>query len=387
MVDDQDRKKTHLSFTKDICIKRVEKLNKLNLKFDEIENTFGEFSFSEIEERLVKKHPLSINRKHFKELKKILKSQKYDEGDINIIISNLSYTKSYLSEKKNIYLFFQKWAKSEALVEASKKIKQSQKIHIEGNNTAGEYLHGTSTLKHIEDDLKYQILTSDHQQILYCGFDTIVKITQSNPRGFVNIMKHAYEHADFAEEKVFSEPPLSCKVQNRAVREASERFWLDAISDIKDLQAVVLIERLCELFKSLRLTNKPTEKSLISFAHKPAHGSTPEFQRLIEIAKDHSLLIKDPDGKKAKNSRGSMLEKYQINPMLSPKWDLPIDVGGTIELSSHDLDSICDKKSDDPWLTFKKEIISRHSAPFNKTPLANAPELGKHTKPQQEELF
>lgn len=357
-IEDSDKRKTHKLFSKRICQKRVQQIQGIELVEDKIEDAFEKNHFRLIEEKIIKKHPDSYKRPYFDILSKQLEDIGVSEEKIEYIISNLLYQSSPLMEKKNLYLFYQRWAKRKDLEASSEEIKNSLKVYLEDKHK--KTLHSSQTLSHVEEDLMYQLLSAYRQPIHYCGFETILQMTQSNPRAFINIMKHLYEHADFAGESVFSGEALSCKVQNRAIREVSEWFWKDAITDIKDYRAIVLVERICELFKSIRLTSKPSEKSLISFAYKDNSSSITE---VIQVAKNHSLLIEDTSGKKAKNQKGIMLRKFQINPLLSPKWDLPIDVGGTIELSDKQINLLTD--SNESWQSFRNNYIKKLNAPFS----------------------
>ena len=61
--------------------------------------------------------------------------------------------------------------------------------------------------------------------------------------------------------------------------------------------------------------------------------------------------------------------KFQLNPMLAPKWDLPATRGGTMEFSVAELEAIFDEDSPDAAF---KDILSqrrkRMMAPFDKVP-------------------
>ena len=363
MAPDHQSKKTHEEFSINMCKSRVELETGQELSNQKIKESFGQNDFQAIKAKIIRKHPCSVERNYFVNLaKKLERFTNLEKETINEIIENLACSEEPLFEKKNIYLLYQAWSKNKDLLSASLDIKQSLFLYLSKSDSK-RILHTKSTLEHVESDLLYQLLKEYNQPIIYCGFQTVLNMTQSNPRGFLNIMKHLYEHSDFANEQVFSSVPVSCKVQNRAIREVSEWFWQDATSDIEDINTIKFIERLCEYFRAIRASEKPSEKTLISFSYNE-RSSTKEVKSIIKTAKNHSLIIEDTSGKKSKNSKGIILKKYQINPMLSAKWDLSIEVGGTIEFTNNDILSLC-QNNDDLWNKLKNEKLSKLSPPFS----------------------
>ena len=109
------------------------------------------------------------------------------------------------------------------------------------------------------------------------------------------------------------------------------------------------ISRLCELFKVNHFSEKPSECSLITFGIV-FHELSSETQRIITIAESRSLLIRIKSGHQDKNHQYER-SKFQINKMLSPRWDLPISRRGVVEFSAKDLEVIfdCEKHSEDEF--------------------------------------
>lgn len=364
MIDDKDSKRTHENFSIRLCQKRLENVMNENLSDDKIKSSFSDYNLTESLEKIIKKHPNSKERHHFKDLKEKLELYQPNLGlngkSINMIIDNLSYPQDPLIEKKNIYLLYQAWSKDKKdLVTVSLEIKKSLVEYL-NNQTS---MHTTTTLDHIQDSLQYQLLKRYHLPIYYCGFSSILNYTLLNPRSFVNILKFMYEHCGFADEKLFFGDPVSCKVQNRAIREASEWFWSDAINDIEEKKVITVIKRLSEFFKKIRLADKPYEKTLISFAYDDDEINE-ETRKIIKSAQEHSLLIEDKDGKKPKNKKGVLYKKFQINPMLTIKWDLPSQVGDTHEFLANDIDILCLGSKED-WDQVSNRYIKPLNIPFN----------------------
>jgi hypothetical protein len=75
------------------------------------------------------------------------------------------------------------------------------------------------------------------------------------------------------------------------------------------------------------------------------------------------MLIQIPRGHVDRNDM-SILEKYQINPMLAPRWDLPIARRGALELAPDEANTIFDSSARKPFEEVLKERAVRMSAPF-----------------------
>lgn len=364
MIDDKDSKKTHEDFSIRLCQNRLQNVLKENFSKEKIKSSFKENNLEETIKRIIKKHPKSEDRFYFKELYNNLTKYSSQLGlssaKINLIIENLSYPQDPLIEKKNIYLLYQAgWSKNLDLLKTSIEISESLKIFISRGNSK---LHNTSTLKHIEDNLYYQLLKTYHLPIYHCGFSSILNYTLLNPRSFINILNFMHEHCEFADENLFYGEPISCKVQNRAIREASDWFWTDAINDIENKNEIRTVKRLTEFFKKVRLSDKPYEKTLISFAYDN-NLVREETKYIIKGAQNHSLLLEDKDGKIPKNNSEQIYKKFQINPMLTIKWDLPSTVGDTHEFDATEIDTLC-LGEDKDWEKITQKYIKPLSIPF-----------------------
>ncbi len=364
MIDENDSRKTHEDFSIRLCQNRLKNVLKEEISKDKIKLSFKENDWNETIKRIVKKHPESKDRFYFKELKNNLMKYSSQLGlstaKIDLIIENLSYAEDPLIEKKNIYLLYQAgWSKNLDLVKISEEVSKSLKSFICGDTSK---FHDTSTLKHIEDNLYYQLLKTYHLPVYHSGFSSILNYTILNPRSFINILNFMYEHCEFAEENLFYGEPVSCKVQNRAIREASEWFWTDVINDIENRYEIRTIKRLIEFFKKVRLSDKPYEKTLISFAYDNDLVKN-ETKDIIKGAQNHSLLIEDKDGKLPKNNSEQIYKKFQINPMLTIKWELPSTVGDTHEFEPNEIDILC-MGEDKDWENVVQKYIKPLTIPF-----------------------
>jgi len=107
-----------------------------------------------------------------------------------------------------------------------------------------------------------------------------------------------------------------------------------------------------------------------------------EAQRIVDMAEKWSLLISISSGQKDRNSK-RVDAKYQLNPMLAPRWDLPVSRRGTLALNPEEVNAIFDKSHRDEFEAVLRTRVSRMMAPFlgksmNST---NSTENGQHLLP------
>ncbi|QKJ22165.1 hypothetical protein [Poseidonibacter lekithochrous] len=268
----------------------------------------------------------SEERKYFKKLIKELSSFGIERELINQIVENLSVKDNAVYEKINILEFYRKF-KNNNYLEVSSLIKK------ECLTKSKEYM---GQVRHFKEDLIYQILLTYNKKINYSGFKTIINITKDNPRAFLQIQKSIYNNCLFYGKDMLASGLISKEIQNLSIRESSNWFWENAIIDANN-KITNAIHRLCNFFRLYRNYDKISEETLISFAYNPVKIGA-ALDKNINDAINHSLLIK-LDGRKSKDGK-TILNQVKINPMLSPKWDLPIKVGNSIPLDKDTIDAL-----------------------------------------------
>jgi len=331
---------------------------------DQIKRSFETNNINEVINKIKKKHTGSEERVYFKKLNDQLiqyqNNLNLQDSDIPLILKNLYFNDSPIKEKENIWLLYQAWAKGENIVNRSIDIHKSL-------SKEGKDLHKNETLCHLKSNFLFQ-LAKDYSFPLYnCGFNIILRLSSSNPRNFMDIINEMYEQARFNSEKMFQEDyPLSCKTQDQAIKQVSDSFWEDAIIDIKDFHIIKMVRRLNNFFKAIRISDKPTEKTLIAFSYK---GELQESaQNILENAVNHMFLKLKKNAKKEKNRSGEMLDIYYTTPILTVKWDLPSTIGGVFQFSSNDINILC-LGDDDEWKKIHTMYLKRYNVPFQKKEL------------------
>ncbi|RXJ98129.1 hypothetical protein CRV02_13970 [Arcobacter sp. CECT 8989] len=355
-----DNSKNYKQFAINLIKKRLDRdISNLDEKY--LTDSFLEFDKLEIIKKVLSIHPESKDRKYFltltKQLEQYSDSLNLSPKEIVIILNNLFCPSDPHKEKENIWLLYQAWSKNKNLVEKSQEIKNSMEGKFKN-------IHDNETLRHLSNTFYFQICREYSITFFNCGLEKIIDFSHANPRNFMLILSEIYANAKFSEETMFdNNNPIKCKTQDKAIKSASNEFWRYAIIDIEDKFVVRMVERINSFFKAFRMSNKPTEKTLIAFSYTGKVSE--ESEQILTKAVNHMLLIKKSISKKEKNNSGTMLDSYSVPAILTVKWDLHIATGGTFQFKAEDIELLC-KGEDKDWLNVYKEYISRYNVPFNK---------------------
>lgn len=367
--------KEYSNFARLLCKKRLLVANELlrsetiNENSQELDRWFEideHTPIAENETRFIVEKYVGRERPYFKSLhQKILeyyigKSGKQSSAEVNRILDALSCPAYPLLEKVNIFLLYRAWDKGKDLFVESKEI----------NSACSEYIHKPNPdtqhgkiLEHFRDDLMAQLFRESNMKQRYLGFDTFVDMSDGLPRNLLIILKHTFNWALFNGEKPIETGVISIKSQQAGVREASEWFFKDARVAGHDGGLIRdSVSRLAELFREIRYSDKPTECSLCTFSADMTRASE-EAQRIVDMAEKWSLLISISGGQKDRNSK-RVDAKYQLNPMLAPRWDLPVSRRGTLAINPEEVNAIFDKAHRDKFETVLRTRVGRMMAPF-----------------------
>ena len=87
------------------------------------------------------------------------------------------------------------------------------------------------------------------------------------------------------------------------------------------------IERLANVLRTNRFGDKPIESSVSSFSVAEQDIGS-EARRVLKLAEARAFIHRIPGGQRDRNSQ-LVLGKFQLSPMLAPRWDLPLVRRGT----------------------------------------------------------
>jgi hypothetical protein len=261
-----------------------------------------------------------------------------DSGLADSVIELLRADDYPLVEKASVFMLYKQWPAQKAnLLKAAKAIGADALSYREGRR--GGSL--SQTLDYFRSDLLAQFYRDCRQRVPFAGLKTLTELSQGIPRNFLTILKYTYRRSFFANESPFAGGVISVASQSNGVRDSSTWFWEDAQPDGDGDEVREAVEALALLFRSIRFSDRPAECDLCTFS-VDVEALTPVSRSVLKLAENWSYLIQTRDGARNKNDRG-VRAKYQLGPMLAPKWDLSEHRRGNIELRVELANAIFDR--------------------------------------------
>lgn len=283
-------------------------------------------------------------------------------GDIERVVSALRIPEAPIIERLNVFMLYRAWARRRSLMVASQEIGEGARTFLLSSASALE--HGR-LLGHFRADLLAQLARECRQRTIqsYVGLPTFAAMAAGNPRHLLTLLRYIFQWSEFRGENPFAHGRISRSSQNEGVLQASNWFFEQAKSVGSRAERVQqATDRLGSFFKLLRFTDKPVESSLITFAFV-LHGLSQDARSTLIDAEDNAVVIRNPAGHRDRNS-GEVVEKFYLNPMLSPRYALPIASRGTVELSSQEIEAIFGETSRERFIAVASARARRMTAPF-----------------------
>nr|WP_219817587.1 hypothetical protein [Nitrosospira multiformis] len=260
--------------------------------------------------------------------------QNDDRGNLNVsaVLTALVEGFPLLIQKLNILCFCKKASRPSDARDVANEIRESAVRFLDG--VAGKKDSYTIAYGHYAQDLVAQ-LCRDYKRsrgVPYAGFDTFVRMSCGNPRNLLIILERAYAIAAFRNEDFIKGSPLSVNRQTEAALEAARFvFEQDVILGTETEVVRESIARLAQLLRTARYSLNVPEVSpaVVSFADSYL---TEPARTILRAALNSSFLFELSEGRPARNSQ-ALNRKIQINPILAPRWGLPIARRGDVSLS------------------------------------------------------
>jgi hypothetical protein len=298
----------------------------------------------------------SAERAHFKNLEHLV-TRHLDDLSFSEILSSFSYADSPVLEKLNIMLFMQDWAKGRELAASLARISGEMNAFLKGEKGGERY---KQALGHYAGDLSAQLLREARRPQYYGGIDNFVRMSAGIPRALLTILRSVFEWASFADERPFEGGLITLRSQQKGVLDASDWYFSNMRKAGPDgivIQAAV--ERLANIFRINRFSDKPVEISLCSFSVSEREISE-EARRVLGLAEARAFLHRIPGGQKERNSE-------DVSPMLAPRWDLPLSRRGVVTFSAEHFNAIFDASRDEQYQQLLAEWRSKVNAPFRRS--------------------
>ena len=279
------------------------------------------------------------------------------------IAKYLQFPDNPLHEKLAFFLFYRAWAARERLSDASERVHDDVVALLRGEVVSGRA--GTA-YGHFKGDLYAQLLGDLGRRPEYFGVEDFVLMSGYLPRNLLVILKQSVRWSLFLGEDAFRGSKIGLKAQRRGIRDASRWFLTDAkgLGQLGE-DTEVAVRRLGSLFRSMRYSERPVEPSCVAFETNRQELSGNAL-RTLDSAIESSLILKVPTGRRDKNT-GVLHPKYQINPMLSPLFDLPLGRRGAARFSPSLLNAMFDPSVDErSFAREKQKMLARLRAPFGR---------------------
>ena len=321
------------------------------------------------EEKLIVEQYDSNSRPYFARLRRQLANDSSAlgvvpnrEDQIEFIVDAIRVPSRPLLEKVNAFLIYRAWADGNSLLETAKEIME-MRPQPDSDGLIQPNTLQKSVLDHYVTDLEAQLLNDMRRNQVYAGFRQFVTMSDGLPRNLLVILKNIYRWALFNGEYPFLGGKISLQSQSNGVLEATNWFIDDArpLGD-NGVHVHDAIHRLGDMFRRLRFSDKPVESSLASFSADLSNCS-PRAREVVQLAEHWTLLIPVEQGQKQRNTR--LIEsKYQLNRLLSPRWDLPTARRGAVALSAEEVNSIFDPEKAGEFRRLLDRRLDRMNAPF-----------------------
>lgn len=271
-----------------------------------------------------------------------------------------------LLQKLNLLIYCKKHKRNSSNIALAKKIR-SESIGFMAGNGVGRNSYKTA-YGHYASDLFAQLCRESQKGVgvPYAGFDTFVRMSSGNPRNLLIVLGRAYEIATFKGIDFINGPKLSIAMQTEAALEAARfMFERDTNYGSQSEQARDAVARLALILRTARYALNIPEVSPLAVSFSEA-DLTPEAKKTLHSALNYSFVYEIYDGRPDRNSQ-RLNRKIQLNPLLSPRWGLPIAVRGDIGLSRELVNSIFDYQRQNEFDLLLRGLNARWNNPFKHT--------------------
>lgn len=294
-----------------------------------------------------------------------LQSSAHDssKNEAREIVDILTRELPVLLQKLNLLIFCKKFKSNLSQLTLAQKIREDcTTFQALGASKKSSY---ATAYGHYSADLFAQLCRESKKAIgvPYAGFDTFVKMSSGNPRNLLIILGRAYAMAAFKGIDFLSGQKLSVTMQTEAAIEAA-RFMFEADTNFgtQSEQAREAVSRLALLLRTARFSLKIPEVSplAVSFSEE---GLSKDARKTLFNALNYSYVFEVYDGRPDRNSQ-RLIKKIQLNPLLSPRWELPVGRRGDLSLGTDLANAVFDLKCHKEFDVLLKRLSIKWNQPF-----------------------
>lgn len=359
----REHKNQYVTFARSLLSKRLPEAphaTAVDVNVDMLSGHFDKFDGSWDNTAWAKVLGPKYDRPHLGRLTQILAAQRASNRAIEQVVALIQDPKFPVLEKLNIFLLFQELSKGTELLEGAQEVWRRAKLFHEKPNLPSAY---RQSIQHHSEDMAAQILRESSKPQVYSGVDTFIQMSSGIPRALLTILRSVFEWSTFNGESPFEGGTISLESQRKGVIAASD-WYFNNMRKAGDDGILIqgAIERLANLFRTIRYGDKPTEISLTSF-HVVEQDVSEKARRIMKLAEERAFLHRVVGGQKDKNSDG-ITAKFQLSPMLAPRWELPLIRRNVAKFSVDEVNAIFDIDRSKEYEAMLRKYKARVTAPF-----------------------
>jgi hypothetical protein len=367
----RERKAQYKVFVRSLIGKRLNEPDDaalLNRKFESFSHDWDSDHWTSVVDK-----KFSPQRAHFVNLFNILDKMSVGNKTKAVVLECLVCPPFPVIEKLNALLLYQALSRGKDLFSTAENIHASFK----GFLTSGDKDNSSyrQSMQHYKEDLFAQLLRENGKQQVYSGIDVFITMSSGIPRALLTILRSVYEWAEFRDEHPTEGGTISLQSQRKGVLEASNWYYHSMRKTGEDgLRIQSAVDRLANIMRINRFADKPVEVSLSAFSVSE-HDLNDDARRILRLAESQAFLHRIPGGQRDKNSE-DIDAKFQLSPMLAPRWDLPLQRRGTLALSPSQANSIFCFNEREIFDEFAVTFGQRLNAPFKVSSESSSAQLG-----------
>ncbi|HWV32430.1 MAG TPA: hypothetical protein VN038_22365, partial [Dyadobacter sp.] len=289
--------------------------------------------------------------------------RKLSANDVKSITETLTEGVPLILRKLNALRFCKQYSNAKSPLRVAQKIKDECLVFMQGRSLKSSYANAYG---HYKNDLFAQLCRDSKKArggVPYAGFETFITMSSGNPRNLLIILGKAYEIAAFRELDFINGSPLSIALQTEAAIEAAHFMYeRDTNYGSESDLARGATERLALVLRTARYALNIPEVSPLAVSFSEEELS-PNARAVLNYALNYSLVFEVYDGRPDRNSQ-RVQKKIQLNPLLSPKWGLPIGRRGDISLSAALVNAIFDSTKQGDFNILLNALDLKWNHPF-----------------------
>ena len=305
----------------------------------------------------------SRDRPHFKKFRQKLKRAGIQ--DVDSFSDHLAHFEYPLVEKAAILAFYRRLRYGDEPKALAEEIGEAALQFISGDANGRRANRIRSIVEHYRTDLAAQLCRENRARQYYLGLGSFITMSGGLPRVLLTIIRSIFEWAIYNGEDPMEQGGISIDSQYRGVGESTEWFFSSMRKSGREGEAIqIATDRLAQIFRESRFSELPIECSLNTFSVSQ-HQLSDEARRVLDLCEQRSFINEVTGGQKHRNTQEVQL-KYQLHPMLCPRWQLPIGRRGAIILTTEFANAVFEPGQQVKFLSQLKQF--RRSRRFSLRP-------------------